>query len=310
MDILKTLPLKTVYRLAIFSLIVVMLPAVSLAGVDAKRVQAIIGSPDFSKYRQEINAMGQEVLPVLARLYREGDETQRTRVSTLLWTIEWRSAETDMIIMPGMVDQSGGQSDTADVFDPNENRIREILQEKEYWKYKREIREMGSAILPLLIRLYKEGDEVQRTRLASIMWSMRWQSPEAKAALMEDIQTKNRGLRLNVQYALGSVSTDEDVVSALLNNMRNDPNPLFRDKAACALANDQPHLSERQKLLLFQGLVEALDDSKPQVRDIAIKALKIHTGQTKGYTPNGPLETRQASIAEWQHWLKVFEENL
>ena len=69
-------------------------------------------------------------------------------------------------------------------------------------------------------------------------------------------------------------------------------------------------LSERQKLLLFQGLVDALADANPQVRGIAIKALKVHTGQTKGFNPAEMPEMRQASIMKWRRWLEVFEANL
>ena len=46
-----------------------------------------------------------------------------------------------------------------------------------------------------------------------------------------------------MQWALGRVSDDPDVVDVLLENMQNDPCPLFRDKAACALAYDQIHLA-------------------------------------------------------------------
>jgi len=48
---------------------------------------------------------------------------------------------------------------------------------------------------------------------------------------------------MSVQYALGRVSSDVSVVDALLDNMQNDALLLFRDKAACALAYDQVHLT-------------------------------------------------------------------
>ena len=83
-----------------------------------------------------------------------------------------------------------------------------------------------------------------------------------------------------MQWALGRVSDDPAVIDVLLDNMRNDPVPLFRDKAACALAYDQVHLSPAQKLRLFEGLIGALDDPKLQVRQVAIQALRSsHTRQ-------------------------------
>ena len=104
--------------------------------------------------------------------------------------------------------------------------------------------------------------------------------------LLQDIHTQNEKLRLQVQWALGRVSDDTQVVDILAGIMRDDPNALFRDKAACALAYDQIHLTEKQKVQLYGKLIDALSDPKPQVRAIAIQALSIHTGQTKGFNPN------------------------
>jgi len=113
-----------------------------------------------------------------------------------------------------------------------------------------------------------------------------------------------------VQWALGRVSDDPAVIDVLLDNMRNDPVPLFRDKAACALAYDQVHLAPAQKLRLFEGLIGALDDPKLQVRQVAIQALSILTRQTKGYSPGGDAAERSASVAVWQRWLVEYRENL
>jgi hypothetical protein len=74
--------------------------------------------------------------------------------------------------------------------------------------------------------------------------------------------------------------------------MRTDRNPLFRDKAACALASDQIHLTPGQRVAQFEGLIDALGDLEPQVRAIAIQALKILTGQTKDYRPGASPDQR------------------
>jgi len=93
-------------------------------------------------------------------------------------------------------------------------------------------------------------------------------------------------------------------------NMQNDPVPLFRDKAACALAYDQVHLSPAQKLWLLEGLVHALDDPKAQVRQVALQALTILTGQTKGFQPDGSAQARRAAIETWRRWLAEYRANL
>ena len=175
------------------------------------------------------------------------------------------------------------------------------------WK---QIQPMGPAVLPELTRLYQASSEKDRATIAYVFYNLGWKSPEAKRVLMADVHTQDRTLRLQVQWALGRVSDDADVVDVLLQNMQNDPQPLFRDKAACALAYDQIHLAPAQKVRLFEGLVHALDDDKPQVRQIALQALQILTGQTKGFTPLGDPETRRRAVEEWKRWLVDYRANL
>jgi len=169
---------------------------------------------------------------------------------------------------------------------------------------------LGPEVLPVLARLYEKSDAGQRTYIAWVFYQLGWKSPQAKQVLMKDAHTRNQDLRLQVQWALGRVSSDPDVVKVLLNNMQNDANPLFRDKAACALASDQIHLTEKQKVRLYEGLIEALSDPKPQVRSIALQALKIQTGQSKNFNPNASGAEREASIREWKRWLEEYQSHL
>jgi HEAT repeat protein len=174
----------------------------------------------------------------------------------------------------------------------------------------RRIQSMGPGVMPELARLYSSSPEDGRTTIASVFYALGWRSAEAKRALMADARTKNQALRLQVQWALGRVSADPDVVDVLLDNMQNDLEPLFRDKAACALAHDQIHLTPEQKVRLFEGLIGALDDPKPQVRQVAALALQILTGQTKGFNPGGAVGTQQAAIDAWQAWLAEYKRHL
>jgi HEAT repeat protein len=173
------------------------------------------------------------------------------------------------------------------------------------------IRQLGAGTMPELVRLYESaGEEAESARIANAFYQLGWKSEDARRALMRDVHTSNQDLRLSVQYALGRVSDDPAVIDVLLENMQDDANPLFRDKAACALAYDQVHLSEAQKVRLFAGLIYALGDSKPQVRAIAIQALEIHTGQRKGFAPDGDASARAAAIAEWQEWLRRYQDSV
>lgn len=172
------------------------------------------------------------------------------------------------------------------------------------------LRAQGPKILPEMVRLYASGDTGERTRIAGLFYRLGWKSPEAASALMRDVRTQDVGLRIAVQYALGRVSNQPAVVDALLRNMTDDPNPVLRDKAACALAYDQIHLSEAEKVRIYEGLIRALDSEQQQVREIAIQALQVHTGQRKGFIPFAPIEKRRESIARWQSWLAEYKENL
>jgi len=173
------------------------------------------------------------------------------------------------------------------------------------------IRALGRPVLQKLVRLYETSKEDGfKARVAQTLYELSWQSPQAKLALMKDVHTLNQDLRLQVQWALGRVSSDQDVVDTLLANMRSDPNPLFRDKAACALAYDQIHLNERQKVRLFGALIEALRDDKYDVRHIALMALQIHTGQTKGFDPGASWADREQKVRVWQNWLAQYKAGL
>jgi HEAT repeat protein len=170
----------------------------------------------------------------------------------------------------------------------------------------KQIQTMGPSVMPALARLYTTASEQERASIAYVFYNLGWKSPEAKRALMADVRTQNQTLRLQVQWALGRVSDDADVVDVLLENMQHDPMPLFRDKAACALAYDQIHLAPAQKLKLLEGLVRALEDDKVQVRQIALQALQILTGQTKSFPPAGAPEARRAAVEEWKRWLAEY----
>lgn len=171
-----------------------------------------------------------------------------------------------------------------------------------------ELEALGPEVLPVLARLYeREADPERRRTLANVFYRLGWESPEAKRVLLHDLDTDHVGLRLAVQWALGRVSGDDDVVPRLLEIMRHDPNPLFRDKAACALASDQIHLDPHERVRLLRGLVDSLESPLAQVRALGIKALKVQTGQRKGFRANGPPDAREDSIERWREWLASYE---
>jgi hypothetical protein len=168
------------------------------------------------------------------------------------------------------------------------------------------LKELGQGVLPVMAQMYAASGISQKASIAEMFYQLSWKSPEAKRVLMRDIHTQDSNLRLQVQWALGRVSGDLDVVDVLLNNMRNDANPLFRDKAACALAYDQIHLTEKQKVRLYEGLIHGLSDPKLDVRSISLLALEIQTGQNKGFDANASAAQREASVREWKRWLEQY----
>lgn len=167
-----------------------------------------------------------------------------------------------------------------------------------------ELRAIGPDAIPALLFLYETGDDRLRVQLAQAFHELAWPSPAVESALLRDLETRNVELRLAVFYALGRVSSDPEVVEVLLHILKNDPNPLLRDKAACALAYDQVHLKEpQQKVRLYEGLIQALSSTEQQVQALAIQALSILTGETKGFHPAFPPERQQRSIELWERWL-------
>lgn len=172
------------------------------------------------------------------------------------------------------------------------------------------LRQIGPEVIPAMIWLYDLGDEAQRIRVANLFYKLEWKSPEAERTLMVDVRTRNVDLRLAVQYALGKVSDDPEVVETLLDILRNDRVPLFRDKAACALAYDQVHLTEAQKARVYEGLIQALSSEEPHVQAVSIQALSILTGQTKGFHPLIPSDRKQRSIEMWEKWLADYKASL
>jgi len=172
------------------------------------------------------------------------------------------------------------------------------------------IKALGPEVLPVLVRHYRAGDEERRSAVAVLFYWLGWKSEEARAAMMADVQTRNQALRLHVQWALGRVSNDDSVVDALLDNMLHDPNPLFRDKAACGLADDQIHLTEEQKARLFERLIDLLESPNEETRRLAGQILYIHVGQAKGFRANFPPEQRAKSVERWRQWLAEYRESL
>lgn len=179
------------------------------------------------------------------------------------------------------------------------------------WDRFAELQALGPEVLPVLADLYAREPEPDRRRtLANVFYRLGWESPEAKRVLLRDVDTDHPDLRLAVQWALGRVSGDADVVPRLLEIMRRDPNPLFRDKAACALASDQIHLDPGERVRLLRGLVDSLEHRVVQVRGIAIQALEVQTRQTKGFRANAPAAERRAAVERWRKWLHAYERSL
>jgi HEAT repeats len=172
------------------------------------------------------------------------------------------------------------------------------------------VRALGPDVLPVLVRLYRAGDPGSRAHIANLFYWLGWKSEEARTALMEDVRTDDPQLRLQVQWALGRVSNDDTVVDTLLDVMLNDPNPLFRDKAACGLADDQIHLTEEQKVRLYGRLIDLLESPTEETRRLAGQILYIHVGQAKGFRANFPPEQRARSVARWRQWLEEYRSNL
>lgn len=169
------------------------------------------------------------------------------------------------------------------------------------------LRAVGPSVTSELVAKYRASDEDGRAHLAWVMYNLGYESGEAKNALMEDVHSSHDDLRVWSQYALGRVSKDEDVVDVLFDNMKSGEKWLFRDKAACSLAYDQIHLSERQRLRLLARLINELDDEEGAQRGLAIRVLEVQTGQRRGYNPHARRPDRLRQIEEWWRWWNTYK---
>jgi hypothetical protein len=172
------------------------------------------------------------------------------------------------------------------------------------------LRALGPEVMPVLARIYAGSGPAERRKIANSFYALGWQSEAARSVLATDLGTDQEQLRLAVQWAIGRVSSEDQVVRQLLTILRTDPNALFSEKAACALAYDQIHLTERQKLALYGGLIETLSSPVGHGRRDAIRALEIHTGQRRGFQPWGAPEARESAVRDWQRWLAEYESHL
>jgi hypothetical protein len=172
------------------------------------------------------------------------------------------------------------------------------------------LRAKGKAVLPILVELYPQYNEAGRANIAWAFYRLGWPSEEARLALMADVHTDDPTLRLQVQWALGRVSNDDSVVDVLLDNLQNDKNPLFREKAACGVASDQIHLTEKQKLRLYERVIALLEAESLETRDLAIRILETQTGQRKNFHADAPWVLRVVAITAWKLWLDDYRENV
>lgn len=168
----------------------------------------------------------------------------------------------------------------------------------------------GADAMPVLIELYRTAETDRRTAIAHGFYRLGFRSEAAKELLMADAKSLDEDLRIAAQYALGRVSDDPAIVDLLVDNLQSGFNPLVRDKAACGLAYDQIHLDDRQKARLFRRMIELLDSPNPETRWLAIRVLKVHTGQVKGFFPQWPEDRRIAAVERWKRWIEEYEANL
>jgi hypothetical protein len=165
----------------------------------------------------------------------------------------------------------------------------------------------GPGVVDDLVRLYQASPDPERkARIAMAFYYLGQKSEKARVALLADAHTAHEALRLQVQWALGRVSNDDVVVDTLLDTLLRDPNPLFREKAGCGLAYDQIHLTEPQKVALYERLIVLLDAPSRETRGLAIRILEAHTGQRKGYHPALPEDKRRERLERWHQWLQEY----
>ena len=98
--------------------------------------------------------------------------------------------------------------------------------------------------------------------------------------LLASVQDENVNIRYWAVEGLAYLGTDE-VISPLLDVLRNDASPMIRERAACGLAQSGM-LSERQRRTAVPRLLDFADDGSidAETRKWVFQALRDITGQT------------------------------
>ena len=173
------------------------------------------------------------------------------------------------------------------------------------------IRKHGRQVIPILAKIYSDSDDdMEKARVAWVFWKLGWQSELVEQTLLPDLDTQNTNLKVWVQWGIAKSTQSTTVIEKLLYNLANDSSPFVRDKAACALASDFTHISPRQRIIILRGLIEGLDSETLQIRKSSITALKVQTGQTKGFSAKAEKPIREERISAWNDWLDEYELNI
>jgi len=191
----------------------------------------------------------------------------------------------------------------------NKQFIKNLLTKEN--KPVKEIKDYGYRAIPILTELYNEAESNrEKIIIADLFWRLGWNSPEIEKTLIKDLDTDDQGLKINVQWGIAKSTQSDIVIEKILYSSIHDPNPIVRDKASCALASDFIHISPSQRIKLLRGLVEGLSSDIHQVRNSSILALKIQTGQTKGFTAADNIKSRKKSIDKWHVWLDEYQKHI
>ncbi len=184
-------------------------------------------------------------------------------------------------------------------FLPGSDELREMVAARDV----EALRQLGPEVMAPLVELYRGADVGLRAQIAAVFYGLGFESEAAREVMWADLDTSDRALRVQVQWAIGRVSDDERVVEALIERMLRDPNPLFRDKAACGLASDQIHLDEAQNLRLNKRLIELLESEVLETRKLVIRILRVRTGKDRGFRADAPPEARAKAVEAWRRWI-------
>jgi HEAT repeat protein len=258
----------------------------NVGGANAPAIAEVLADGDPGVRQQAVYALHQAggqadaVVPVLAKVYKNGD----AQIRSLVFQVVWRyGAKAKDLILDGIKDKDANvrvqavnslqnlQGDLSEMIPT----LTMLMKDKELgirqqlvWLFQR----TGEKGVPHVAELLKDPDQNVRMQAAQVLRNLGPRAAKAGPALKDAIKDANAGVRLNALLALTAIGGDGPEIVAKHFSEEKDAN------TRANLLQNLAYSNNRQ--LALPLLKTAIKDPAPQVRQTVINVVRLY-GNTK-----------------------------